>query len=93
MVTAAGGAALAMTLAYIIAAVGAQTFYPTEGSVGMWCLIALATRVAQDRKAGLVPIEAARRLPAASPQLSPAGAWQRPAGASVTLWPDKRRRA
>ncbi|HET7695337.1 MAG TPA: O-antigen ligase family protein [Vicinamibacterales bacterium] len=46
--SAAGGLAFAMTFSYAIAAFGAQTFYPREGTVGMWCFIALAIRVARD---------------------------------------------
>lgn len=46
--SAAGGLAFAMTLSYAIAAFGAETFYPREGTVGMWCFIALLTRVARD---------------------------------------------
>jgi O-antigen ligase len=60
---AAGGAALAVTLAYVVAAFGAQTFYPTEGAVGMWCLIALATRVARETAtvSAVMPAQAPRR--------------------------------
>jgi O-antigen ligase len=49
-ITATGGMATAMMVALLIAAGGAQTFYPTEGSVGMWCMIALAIRVAAGSK-------------------------------------------
>jgi O-antigen ligase len=61
-VSAAGGAALATTLGYALCAFGAQTFYPVEGSVGMWCLAALATRVRLDAvavAAGVKPTPAA----------------------------------
>jgi O-antigen ligase len=40
-----GGITLSLVLALLIAAMGSQTFYPREGSVGMWCAIGLALRV------------------------------------------------
>ena len=40
-----GGIALALISALLIAGVGSQTFYPREGSVGMWCAIGLGLRV------------------------------------------------
>lgn len=40
-----GGVTLSLVLALLIAAMGSQTFYPREGSVGMWCAIGLALRV------------------------------------------------
>lgn len=40
-----GGVTLALVLALLIAAMGSQTFYPREGSVGMWCAIGLSLRV------------------------------------------------
>ena len=46
---AVGGAALALVLALLIAGIGSQTFYPREGSVGMWAVIGLATRVHASR--------------------------------------------
>jgi len=42
---AAGGACFALMLALAIAAIGSQTFYPREGTVGMWCAIGLMMRV------------------------------------------------
>ena len=78
MVAAVGGMGLALTLAYLIAAFGAQTFYPTESSVPMFCVIALAMRVAADARvaqatgvpvvAGTAPV---RPLPA--PVRAPVG--------------------
>jgi O-antigen ligase len=46
---AAGGMTLALVLALLTAAVGSQTFYPREGSVGMWCAIGLLFRVDRER--------------------------------------------
>lgn len=43
--TAAGGMAFALVTSFLIAAVGAQTFYPTELSMGVWCAIGLMMRV------------------------------------------------
>jgi len=94
-VEAAGGAALAMTLGFLIAASSAQTFYPTEGSVGMWCMIALAIRVAQERSMR-VPVTAAVPVkPAVRSQAVPevASTWREPGRKSVTLWPEGQRRA
>lgn len=40
-----GGAALCMLLSQLIASVGAQSFYPTEGTVSMWATIGILLRV------------------------------------------------
>jgi hypothetical protein len=48
--TAAGGVAFALVSALLFASVGSQTFYPREGSVGMWCSIGLMLRVYQQRR-------------------------------------------
>ena len=40
-----GGVCLALILAFLVAGIGSQTFYPREGAVGMWCAIGLALRV------------------------------------------------
>lgn len=42
---AVGGVAFALMLALAAAAIGSQTFYPREGTVGMWCAIGLMLRV------------------------------------------------
>jgi O-antigen ligase len=46
---AAGGTAMALILGWMGGSIGAQTFYPREGSVGMWCAIMLAFRVYNER--------------------------------------------
>jgi len=46
---AAGGAALALVLALLIASFGAQTLYPREGVVGMWAAVGVAFRVYENR--------------------------------------------
>jgi len=40
-----GGVALALVMALLIAAIGAQTFYPREGVVPMWAALAVSLRV------------------------------------------------
>ncbi len=45
----AGGISLALVAALLIGAVGSQTFYPREGSVGMWCGIFLMMRIYVER--------------------------------------------
>jgi O-antigen ligase len=47
---AVGGMCLALTLAFLIAGIGSQTFYPREGAVGMWCAIGLMLRVYVQRE-------------------------------------------
>ena len=47
---AVGGTACALVLALLIAAMGSQSFYPREGSVGMWAAIGLMLRVAVERR-------------------------------------------
>ncbi len=46
---AAGGVAFSLVGAFLIAGIGSQTFYPREGSVGMWCAIGLMLRVFVER--------------------------------------------
>ena len=48
--SAAGGVCLALVLALLIAAIGSQTFYPREGSVGMWAAIGLMLRMSVQRE-------------------------------------------
>lgn len=45
-----GGFCLALTLGFLIAGIGSQTFYPREGAVGMWAGICLMLRVYVERK-------------------------------------------
>lgn len=51
-----GGVTLALVLALLFASFGSQTFYPREGSVGMWCAIALMLRVYVQRERALVAL-------------------------------------
>lgn len=50
MYSAAGGVCLALVLALLFAAIGSQTFYPREGSVGMWASIGLMLRMSVQRE-------------------------------------------
>lgn len=45
-----GGVTCALVLALLVASMGSQSFYPREGSVGMWCAIGLMLRVYVARK-------------------------------------------
>ena len=47
--TAIGGVTFALICALLVASIGSQTFYPREGSVGMWCAIGLMFRVYVER--------------------------------------------
>lgn len=47
---AVGGFCLSLVLAFLIAGIGSQTFYPREGAVGMWCAIGLMLRVSLLRR-------------------------------------------
>jgi len=45
-----GGMAFSLISALLIASIGSQSFYPREGSVGMWCAIGLMLRVYVERE-------------------------------------------
>ncbi len=51
---AVGGTGCALVLALLIAAMGSQSFYPREGSVGMWAAIGLLFRLSLERKYSLL---------------------------------------
>lgn len=51
--TAAGGMAAALVMALLVASIGSQSFYPREGTVGMWCAIGLMMRVWVERERAL----------------------------------------
>jgi O-antigen ligase len=55
---AAGGVALALVLAPLVASLGSQTFYPREGAVGMWGAIGLLLRVLVERSRARAPLPA-----------------------------------
>jgi O-antigen ligase len=54
MFIAAGGMATALLLAQLAAGVSAQSFYPREGTVGMWCAIGLLMRIHVERKKAML---------------------------------------
>jgi len=84
---AAGGAALALVLALLIGSFGSQTFYPREGSVGMWAAIGLMLRAATERRRA---VRLARSLHSAVPA-GPAAAASSPRRAvslDKLLWMD-----
>ena len=45
-----GGGAFALLMAFMVASIGSQTFYPREGAVGMWVGIGLLLRVHIERR-------------------------------------------
>jgi O-antigen ligase len=67
---AAGGTALALVLAQLVGGMGAQTFYPREGSVGMWCALMLMLRVWVERSRASSPLSTRVRT-ALAPRASP----------------------
>lgn len=95
IVAVAGGMALAATLAYLIGALGAQTFYPRESSVPMYCLIALAIRVAADAKRTGVamPAPAQATLAARLPPRAAIGGPRPRAAVRPDHWPKAHHRA
>lgn len=44
-----GGMTFALVFSLLVAAIGSQTLYPREGSVGMWCSIGLMLRIYVER--------------------------------------------
>jgi O-antigen ligase len=74
--TAIGGVTCSLVLALLVASVGSQSFYPREGSVGMWCVIGLALRVVVERARA----EARMENTAARPWWAVAGGDEAPRG-------------
>lgn len=84
---AVGGVVTSLVLALLLASMGSQTFYPREGSVGMWCAIGLALRVWVER-ARVDATARARAKEASRTRLfarayAPAGQSLSPVGAAV----------
>ncbi len=52
---AAGGMTCALMLAFLVAAMGSQTFYPREGALGMWVAMGLTMRLALVRSSMPLP--------------------------------------
>jgi O-antigen ligase len=81
-----GGATLAFVMGLLVSSMGSQSFYPTEGWLGMWCLIFLMLRVRVQRAhvlAAQQTVEVRRFVPrlvpaAAAPALAAAGPSEAP---------------
>jgi O-antigen ligase len=54
----AGGTAAAHILALLGASMGSQSFYPIEGTIGMWCAIGIMLRVSVNRTKALAVLAA-----------------------------------
>jgi O-antigen ligase len=89
---AAGGVAAALVLGLMGASMGSQSFYPIEGTVGMWCAMGIMLRVSVNRAEALATLRAAE----ATAMVSPAGnrfasGHRRPVAAAASidtlLWP------
>ncbi|HED16884.1 MAG TPA: O-antigen ligase domain-containing protein [Gammaproteobacteria bacterium] len=52
---AVGGGTFAFVLAQLSGSIGAQSFYPSEGTVSMWCMMGLMLRVYVQRKRMQIP--------------------------------------
>ena len=88
---ATGGMAAALVLGLMGASIGSQSFYPIEGTVGMWCAMGIMFRMSVNRSHALAEIQ---RSTAIVPrfQQRPVLAAQRPAAAAAVsldalLWP------
>jgi O-antigen ligase len=102
LASAVGGLALGLVLAFMLASFGAQTFYPIQGTVGMWCAMGLCVRMTylrkQERAAGAAlpapapgaPAAPAATLPSGVAVGAPARVVEQPrnvsAGPSMALW-------
>ncbi len=88
---AAGGAACAFVLALLGASFGSQSFYPVEGTVGMWCAIFIMLRVSVQRKQAMTVLQEQERQ-----AWSPLGSFGRarppvapiPVSMDALLWPE-----
>jgi O-antigen ligase len=59
MFMAAGGMAAALVLGLMGAGMGSQSFYPIEGTVGMWCAMGIMFRVSVNRSRALAAMRPA----------------------------------
>ena len=86
---AAGGMAAALILGLLCASMGSQTFYPVEGTVGMWCAIGVMLRLSVNRSQALARMKQSSQVLAWA---RPATTGFRPAAAAAVsieelLWP------
>jgi O-antigen ligase len=74
-----GGVTCALVMALLLASFGSQTFYPREGSVGMWCAIGLLLRIT---------VQSSRALAAAPRRAPETRTWGAPAVEALegSLW-------
>jgi hypothetical protein len=88
---AAGGAAAAHILALLGASMGSQSFYPIEGTIGMWCSIGIMFRVSVNRRNALA---AGAGAGVAGVSLAAVAARRAAAAASIEtlLWPEAKPR-
>lgn len=77
-----GGVASALVIAQLVASVSGQSFYPREGTVGMWCGIGLAFRMLIERNRAQARSREASRAATASEPVGPA---------PVSVWPRQAR--
>jgi hypothetical protein len=52
---AVGAATLALVVALLVASLGSQTFYPREGTIGMWAFIGLCLRCPSNNQTAISP--------------------------------------
>jgi O-antigen ligase len=87
LAVAVGGLGISLVLGFLIACVGAQTFYPIQSTVPMWCVIGLTLRVweirRQEAAAGVTTPALSTPTPVPALRLSPSE------GGAMALWPDR----
>jgi O-antigen ligase len=83
---AAGGVSTALVLALLGASFGSQSFYPVEGTVGMWCAIGIMLRVSVQRSNALAAMRAVR-APAGMRLQRPPTPAEAAAAMEAALWP------
>jgi O-antigen ligase len=86
---AAGGVAAALMLALLGAGMGSQSFYPIEGTVGMWCAMGIMLRVSVNRSRALAALAPKGARASFSPMMAhdPRRAAAAAAALEVELWP------
>lgn len=57
-----GGVTLSLVLGSLVAFLGGESFYPDEGSVGMWCAMGLLLRVSVERARAVGMVEGRRTV-------------------------------
>jgi O-antigen ligase len=89
LATSVGGLTIGLVLSFLIAGIGAQTFYPINSTVAMWCSVGLALRLWEERKKVPLATAAVAQSPvevrSIVPRARSTSALPRPAPAA--LWP------